>query len=141
MCLLDSLRLLTKPAVPVTIFIAITIGLIGLARTDLEMLVTGTQEFVERDAARLRTILQLNASPNEATIRQKSILARRAVDVRPTHAAYHEDGKRVTIKDINAPMTPASMPDTWDAYESLESLVLSYFAPTDQSVAMAARAT
>jgi len=135
MRLLNNLRLMTKLAVPVTIFVAITIGLIALARTGLETMATDTQKLVEIDAARLRMILQLNTDVNLATISEKNILADRVVESRPTYATRYEEDKKVTIRDVDNLIASARAPEVRATYEGLKALIMSYFALADQSVA------
>jgi methyl-accepting chemotaxis protein len=135
MRLLNNMRLMTKLAVPVTIFVAITVGLIALARTGLETMATDTQELVEIDAARLRMLLQLSGDMNQATIDEKNILADRVVEARPTYATRYEEDKKTTLKAADALIASARTPETRATYESLKALIIGYFALADQSVA------
>ncbi|RDI49508.1 HAMP domain-containing protein, partial [Microvirga subterranea] len=135
MRLLNNMRLMTKLAVPVAIFVAISVGLIALARTGLETMATDTQELVEVDAARLRMLLQLSADVNQATIAEKNILADRVIESRPTYASRYEDEKKITLKDTDALVASAHTPEIRAAYDTLKSLIANYFALADQSVA------
>jgi methyl-accepting chemotaxis protein len=135
MRLLNNMRLMTKLAVPVAIFVAITVGLIALARTGLETMATDTQELVEIDAARLRMLLQLSGDMNQATIDEKNILADRVVEARPTYATRYDEDKKTTLKAADALIASARTPETRATYESLKALIIGYFALADQSVA------
>ncbi len=69
-----NLRLVAKLAVPVTIVIAVTVGLVALAKSDLDSMAADTKELVTVDVARLTTILQINAEVNEASIQEKNLI-------------------------------------------------------------------
>ncbi|GEO13040.1 hypothetical protein [Microvirga aerophila] len=74
MRVLNNLKLSMKLAIPVTVFLAITAGLIVLAKTGLDRMAVDTQELVDVDAARLTAILQINAEVNEASIQEKNLI-------------------------------------------------------------------
>ncbi|MFC4173423.1 HAMP domain-containing protein, partial [Microvirga sp. GCM10011540] len=135
MRLLNNLRLVTKLAIPVAIFVAIAVGLIALARGGLESLANGTQEIVQVDATRLKLILQLNADVNQATIQEKNILVDKDLEARATYAKRYEEDKQAAVKDLENLLASATTPETQAAFEGLKATVMNYFTLTDQSVA------
>ncbi|MCB5177772.1 methyl-accepting chemotaxis protein, partial [Microvirga lenta] len=135
MRLLNNLRLVTKLAIPVAIFVAIAIGLIGLARSGLDDLARGTQELVEVDATQLKLILQLNADVNQATIQEKNILGDKDLEARATYAKRYEEDKQAVVKDLENLLAAARTPETQATFEGLKAIVMNYFTLTDQSVA------
>lgn len=65
---LNNLKLLTKIAIPTVLLVAVTIGLVLLARSGLETLANDTHKIVTVQAARRATALQLANAVDEATI-------------------------------------------------------------------------
>ncbi|MGO4574301.1 methyl-accepting chemotaxis protein [Microvirga sp. 2TAF3] len=134
MHVLNNLRLLTKIAIPVTIFVAITIGLIVLARTGLENMAQDTQRLVEQDVARLSKILSISAAVNDVTIQEKNILVDKDIEVRKTYAKRYEEYKQVVLTDLDSLIAIAGSPERLAAYEGLKATVVSYIALMDKSV-------
>ncbi len=134
MRLLNNMRLLTKLAVPVIVFVAVAVGLVALAKTGLESMAEDTQALVEVDAARLKTVLLLNAQVNQATIQEKSILADKDLEVRATYAKGYEEVKQVAVKELEKLLTLPGSVESRAAYDGLKASVMAYFTLMDQSV-------
>jgi methyl-accepting chemotaxis protein len=134
MRLLNNLRLVTKLSIPVTVFVAITVGLTALAKTGVDSMAHDTQALVETDAARLKTVLLLNAQVNQASLQEKSILADKDLEVRATYAKRYEDVKETAIKELDNLMALPGSSANRTTYEGLKASVMAYFALMDQSV-------
>jgi hypothetical protein len=74
MRVLNNLKLITKLAVPVALFIAVTIGLIVFAKSSLDTLARETQLIVDTHAARRSTALSAKANVNDAAIQEKNLI-------------------------------------------------------------------
>uniref|UniRef100_UPI001E4712D6 methyl-accepting chemotaxis protein n=1 Tax=Microvirga roseola TaxID=2883126 RepID=UPI001E4712D6 len=122
---LNNLRLGTKLAIPVAIFIAVTVGLIVLAEIGLGRMAKDTQELVDVDAARLTAILSISADLNQATIQEKNIIADKNVEARKGYADNYARIKQVALKKLEA------LP----GQENLKTLILKYVELMDRSVA------
>jgi hypothetical protein len=71
---LNNLKLIVKLAIPAIIFVAITIGLVAIAKNGLDNLSADTKELAGVETARLTTILKINAEVNEASIQEKNLI-------------------------------------------------------------------
>src|SRR5687767_9134903 len=71
---LNNLKLLTKLAIPVAVFVAIAIGLIVMAVSGLNYMSAETQDLVNSDAKRLSLVQSINTQINEASIQEKSMI-------------------------------------------------------------------
>src|SRR5690349_2216429 len=71
---LNNLNLLTKLAIPITIFVAVAIGLITLAHRGLNDLAQDTKDLVESEMTRLATTLQVNSEVNEVSTQEKNLI-------------------------------------------------------------------
>jgi len=89
------------------------IGLIALARTDLDTMATDIQEIIKIDAACLRMLLQLSVDVNQATIVEKNILA---------------------VRGVEALVPSARTPEIRATYGSLKSLIMSDVTRPDQNI-------
>jgi len=135
MRLLNNLRLVTKLALPVAIFVAITVGLLALAKTGLDGMARDVQALVEEDAARLKTALTLNGYVNRAALQEKSILADKELDARAGYAARYEEIKQAAFKELDALAALARSSDDRASHDGLKAAVTTYFKLMDQSVA------
>ncbi|MCB5173662.1 methyl-accepting chemotaxis protein [Microvirga lenta] len=133
---INNLKLLTKLAIPVTIFVAITVGLVGLATSGLKDMAHDTQELVDFEATRLAITLQINAHVNEVTSQEKNLLAvskpERFEKIVPTYNQY----KGLVMKSVDELIALADTPERKSAYGKLKSDIVAYFELTDKSVAL-----
>jgi methyl-accepting chemotaxis protein len=136
---INNLRLVTKLAIPVTIFVAITIGLIFLAMSGLNEMAEDTQDLVDLEAARLVTTLQINAQVNETTAQEKNLLAvsdpERFKKIEGTYSQY----KGLSLKSADELIALASTPEQKAEFSSLKSNIAAYFELTDKSVALGSK--
>jgi methyl-accepting chemotaxis protein len=135
MRILDNLRLLTKLAIPVTIFVAVTIGLVVLAMTGLDDMAEDTQNLVDFEATRLATTLQINAQVNEVTSQEKNLIAvsnpERIQKIEPTYKQY----KELALKSADELIALADTPERKSTYGTLKANIAAYFEITDKAVA------
>uniref|UniRef100_UPI000DD574A4 methyl-accepting chemotaxis protein n=1 Tax=Microvirga flavescens TaxID=2249811 RepID=UPI000DD574A4 len=134
MRLLNNLRLLTKLAIPVTIFVAISVGLVVLAKTGLDSLARNTDDLVTTDAARLTHVRSINAAVNEATIQEK-ILLDADPDTRRSSVQRYEEYKNNALKDLSALESVSTDNESRAAYTKLNDLIARYLSILDKSVA------
>ncbi len=71
---LNNLKLIFKLAIPTAIFVAITIGLVAIAKNGLDSLSADTKELADVETRRLTTLLKINAEVNEATTQEKNLI-------------------------------------------------------------------
>ncbi|MBF9235667.1 methyl-accepting chemotaxis protein [Microvirga alba] len=136
MRLLNNLRLVTKLAIPVVIFIAVTIGIIVLARSGLNTLTQNTEKLVEVDAARVTSIRSISAAVNEATIQEKNIILATDQDSRTSAAQRYEEYKNVAIKEVDGLISRTKSADRKAIYDGVKIYLVEYFAATDKSVSL-----
>jgi methyl-accepting chemotaxis protein len=133
---LNNLKLLTKLAIPVTILIAVTIGLIFLSKSKMEDMAQDTEELIQVDVARLTAILQVNSEVNEASTQEKNIILFSAAE--PDRLKSAEDTynryKKLAIDDMKKVVDLADTPERKAASEKNMALLERYFSLMDQSL-------
>uniref|UniRef100_UPI000DD65A08 methyl-accepting chemotaxis protein n=1 Tax=Microvirga flavescens TaxID=2249811 RepID=UPI000DD65A08 len=135
MRLLNNLRLLTKLAIPVTIFVAISAGLVFLAKTGLDGMTQDTKDLVDFDAARLTYVRSINAAVNEATIQEKNVLVDKNVDERKTYAKRYDEYKQIALKQFDELLAIDKTQDVRSADEAAKKAVVTYLAFLEKSIA------
>jgi Methyl-accepting chemotaxis protein len=135
MRLLNKLRVMTKIAMPVAIFVVIAIGLVALAKTELDRLAADTQEVIDIDVAHLRMVMALDSTINQVTIHEKSILGDRNVEGRGVYGKRYEETKQQALAELDALMKALRPDDDRAAYDAIKNTILGYFSLSDQSVA------
>ncbi|MFC4170607.1 methyl-accepting chemotaxis protein [Microvirga sp. GCM10011540] len=138
---LNNLKLITKLAIPVTIFVAVAIGLIAFAKVGLDTMSADTQELVENDAARLTRILQINAEVNEATIQEKNLtlLSASQPDRIERTVGVYQQYRKATMQHLDELVALARSPQTRAINENIKATATKYFELMDKSVAFAAK--
>jgi methyl-accepting chemotaxis protein len=133
---LNNLKLLTKLAIPVTIFVAITVGLIFLSKSDMEDMAQDTEELIQVDVARLTAILQVNAEVNEASIQEKNIILFSAAEpdrLKSAEETYQQYKKRA-LDNMQTVVDLSDTPERKAANEKNLVLLERYFSLMDQSI-------
>ncbi|NIX74996.1 methyl-accepting chemotaxis protein [Microvirga terricola] len=133
---LNNLSLVTKLAIPVVIFVAITISIIVLARSGLNTLTQNTEKLVEVDSARVTAIRSISAAMNEATIQEKNIILALDQDSRTGAAQRYEEYKNLAVRETDSLISRTKSEDQKAAYEGIKVYLLDYFVATDKSVAL-----
>ena len=135
MRVLNNLPLVTKLAIPVTIFVALTVGLIALAKNDLDHMASDTREMVDGEMARLILVLSLNNAVSEATTQEKNILVDKEVEIRATYAKRYEEYKQIALKQLDDLTTISRDPQSRAKADEIKAAITSYISLMDQSVA------
>jgi HAMP domain-containing protein len=134
---LNNLKLLTKIAFPVAIFIAITAGLIVLAVSSLDHINEDIGTIVDSDAKRLSLALSINAQINEASLQEKGMILtpKNLPDrVKSVENAYKNATKKAS-DELHQLMEMSSSPEFRKLNEELRNATLDYFKVLDQSLA------
>jgi HAMP domain-containing protein len=111
MKILGNLKLLAKLAIPAAVLIAVSAGMILLARSSLSNLDSNTQHIVDYSARRAVLALQLAVAVDEATIREKNLIIERGgpdgQGLRDQHADAGRAANKATDELIQLSDTPA----------------------------------
>jgi len=137
---LNNLRLGAKLAIPVTVLVAISMGLIVMAKSGLDGMAANTRELVTLDADRLVTILEINAEVNEASIQEKNLILYTAQDadkMKSAEGVYHRYKKQALDHAAELATTLSDTPERKATYGKLKVLIEQYFAGLDRTVALA----
>src|SRR5919107_924458 len=97
---LNNLKLITKLAIPVALFIAVTIGLIVFAKSSLDTLASETQQIVDIHAARRSTALSAKANVNDAAIQEKNLIIETRVEQILVYDKRFKDAKETALRDL-----------------------------------------
>jgi methyl-accepting chemotaxis protein len=134
---LNNLKLLTKIAIPVVVFIAIAVGLIVMAVSSLDQVNEDIHTIVESDAKRLSLVQGINVQINEASIQEKGMILtpKNLPDrVKSVENAYKNATKKAS-DDLNQLVELSSSPEFRKLNEALRDATLNYFKALDQSLA------
>jgi methyl-accepting chemotaxis protein len=136
---LNNLKLMVKLAIPAAIFVAITIGLVAIAKNGLDTLSADTKELAEVDAVRLSTILKINSEVNEASIQEKNLIIYSATDADKMASAEknYQQYKALALQHADELIALPGTPERRAINEGIKATVASYFAQMDKSVAFA----
>jgi methyl-accepting chemotaxis protein len=139
MRLLNNLRLLAKIAIPVAIFVAVTVGLIIMANRGLVHMAADTQSLVEDDFARLTRILQINAEVNEASIQEKNLIlvTASAQDRLKSGEAVYEEFKKASLQHAKELVDLSGTAERRKVNEEIQATLIAYYGHMDKSVAAA----
>jgi methyl-accepting chemotaxis protein len=132
---LNNLKILTKLTIPVTIFVAIAVGLITLAVSGLNTMARNTQQIVDVDAKRLSLVLSINARINESSIQEKNmILSPKQPDrIKSVESAY-KDSAQKTITELDQMIALSSSDEFRKLNENLKAAVVNYYNMLEQSI-------
>jgi len=136
---LNNLKLVTKLAIPGTIFIAITIGLIFLSISGLKEMARNTQDLVDGEATRLAITLQIGTEVNEATAQEKNLIALSDPARFGRIAELYNEYRELALKSADHLLALADTPEREAVAVDLKSNIAAYFDILDRSVALGAR--
>ncbi|WP_262030605.1 methyl-accepting chemotaxis protein [Microvirga sp. Mcv34] len=141
MRLLNNLRLLAKIAIPVAIFVAVTVGLIIMADRGLLNMAHNTQSLVEDDFARLSKILQINAEVNEASIQEKNLILFSASEPDRLKSAegVYQQYKKASLQHAQELVDLSGTAERRKVNEEILAMLTAYYGHMDKSVAAAAQ--
>ena len=134
---LNNLRMITKLAIPVFIFVAITVGLVAIAKNGMDDLAADTKELSEVETARLVDILKINAEVNEASIQEKNLIliGSDEADRLESTAALYEEYKKTALKHVDDLVALSDTPERRETNLNIKGAVEAYFKAMDESVA------
>ncbi|MBO1905844.1 HAMP domain-containing protein [Microvirga sp. 3-52] len=131
---LDNLKLLTKLAIPVTIFVAVTVGLVTLAMSGLNHMAQDTQELVEQEVARQSLILQITAEVNETTTQEKTLILFNDPELIKSADKTFNTYKGLTLKHADELLALADTEERKTIYGAMKAQIANYFGLLDKSV-------
>jgi methyl-accepting chemotaxis protein len=136
---LNNLKMMVKLAIPAVIFVAITIGLVAIAKNGLDSLSADTKELAEVDTARLTNILKINSHVNEASIQEKNLILYSTADTDKMASAEknYQNYKTLALQHAEQLIALSGTPERRAINENIKATVASYFAQMDKSVASA----
>jgi methyl-accepting chemotaxis protein len=135
MNVLDNFKLITKLAIPVALFIAVTIGLIVFAKSSLDTLASETQLIVDNHAARRSTALSAKANVNDAAIQEKNLIIETRVEQILAYDTLFKGAKEAALKDFDNLIALSDTPDVRHSNEELKKTIEEYFAVMGRSIA------
>ncbi|MBO1905911.1 HAMP domain-containing protein [Microvirga sp. 3-52] len=135
MNVLDNFKLITKLAIPVALFIAVTIGLIVFAKSSLDTLASETQLIVDNHAARRSTALSAKANVNDAAIQEKNLIIETRVEQILAYDTLFKGAKEAALKDFDNLIALSDTPDVRRSNEELKKTIEEYFAVMGRSIA------
>jgi methyl-accepting chemotaxis protein len=131
---LNNLKLLTKLAIPVTIFVAVTVGLIVLAMSGLNDMAQDTQDLVEQEVARQMLTLQINSEVNETTTQEKNLILFSDPEMIKSGDKTFNTYKGLALKHADELIALADTPERKTFYADLKASITNYFGLLDKSV-------
>ncbi|NIX75884.1 methyl-accepting chemotaxis protein [Microvirga terricola] len=131
---LNNLKLLVKLYIPITIFVAIAIGLIALANNGLNHLAEGTQDLVNKEAARRALMLQINAEINEANTQEKALILYKEAELLKSAEKVFSEYKGFALTHVDELIALADTPERKTNYTELKAQMTNYFSLMDKSV-------
>jgi methyl-accepting chemotaxis protein len=131
---LNNLKLLTKLAIPVTIFVAVTVGLIVLAMSGLNDMAQDTQDLVEQEVARQILTLQINSEVNETTTQEKNLILFSDPEMIKSGDKTFNTYKGLALKHADELIALADTPERKTFYADLKANITNYFSLLDKSV-------
>ena len=135
---LNNLKLLTKIAIPVTVFVAIAVGLIVMAISGLNYMAADTQDLVDDDAKPLTLVQSIATQINEASIQEKGMILtpKNLPDrVKSVENAFKNAVSKAT-GELNQLIALSSSPEFRKLNEALKENTLGYFRAMEQSLAL-----
>jgi methyl-accepting chemotaxis protein len=137
MRILNNLKILTKIAIPVSVFIAVAVTLIMMAVSSLDHIAEDLNTLVDADAKRLSLVQSINVQINEASIQEKGmILTPKNLPerVKSVENAFKNATKKAS-EELTQLVELSSSPEFRKLNESLRDATLDYFKLLEQSVA------
>ncbi|MGU3661819.1 methyl-accepting chemotaxis protein [Methylobacterium fujisawaense] len=128
MKLLDNLKLLAKLAIPGALLMAVSVGMIFLARNSLSNLDANTQQIVDYSAQRAVLVLQLAVAVDEATIREKNLIIERGGPEGQVLRDQHGEAERAATKAVDELIRLSDTPERRATNEQLKDLTSRFFS-------------
>jgi methyl-accepting chemotaxis protein len=138
---LNNLKLIVKLAIPAFIFVAITIGLVAVAKSGLDALSADTKELTDVEMARLTKILQINAEVNEASIQEKNLILFSSTEPDRLKSAegIYQQYKKLALQHVDELIALSGTAERRTINENMKTNLVAYFTLMDKSVAFGAK--
>lgn len=131
---LNNLRIITKLALPVALVVAVTIGLIALAKSGIDTLTREMHEVIDVHANRRALALSIEANLNEAGIQEKNLIIESRAEERASYDNIYRQAKQATLKDLDNLIAFSDTPEWRARSEGLKQTVKDFFLVMDKSV-------
>ncbi|HZW47915.1 MAG TPA: methyl-accepting chemotaxis protein, partial [Microvirga sp.] len=129
----NDLKFLAKLAIPITILVVVSIGLIALAKSGLEEMAQDTQELVEQEMARESLVLQINATVNEATIQEKNLILYTESEMMASARKSFNQYRDLTLNHADQLIALATTAEGKASSENLREQIVTYFGLMEKS--------
>ncbi|MGH1592403.1 methyl-accepting chemotaxis protein (plasmid) [Methylobacterium phyllosphaerae] len=134
MTLLGNLKILAKLAIPAVVLVAVSAGMILLARSSLSNLDTNTQQIVDYSARRAVLALRLTVAVDEATIREKNLIIEKGGPEGQVLRDQHEEAERAATKAVDELIRLSDTPERRAINEQLKELTGRFFSASRAAV-------
>ncbi|TXN76623.1 HAMP domain-containing protein [Methylobacterium sp. WL18] len=128
MKLLNNAKLLAKLALPSTLLVIVSVGMILLARSSLSNLDANTQQIVDHSAQRAILALELAVAVDEATIREKNLIIESDSPDRQVLRAQHTEAEHTASKAVDELIRLSDTPERHAINEDLKALTTRFFS-------------
>jgi methyl-accepting chemotaxis protein len=133
----NDLKLLTKIVVPISLLIAVTVGLIVLACSGLSSLSQDMRHLLDVQTERRALAYELAMTVNTAAILEKSIILETDGEKDKAYTVRYEDAKKQAASIAEKLVQIADTPEHHAVSEALKRPLEDYFRTIDRSIALA----
>ncbi|URD37635.1 methyl-accepting chemotaxis protein [Methylobacterium tardum] len=131
---LKNLKLISKLAIPVTILIAVSLGMVLLARSNLNTLDAITRDTVEVSAGRVIRVQQLAFAIGETTIRDKNAIIETDPSVLARQAKQFEADKNRALTLADELIALSSSPERRAVNAAIKSQLVTYLSSVEKGM-------
>ena len=131
---LKNLKLISKLAIPVAILIAVSLGMVLLARSNLNTLDAITRDTVEVSAGRVIRVQQLAFAIDETTIRDKNAIIETDPSVLARQAKQFEADKSRALTLADELIALSSSPERRAVNAAIKSQLVTYLASVEKGM-------
>jgi len=131
---LKNLKLISKLAIPVAILIAVSLGMVLLARSNLNTLDAITRDTVEVSAGRVIRVQQLAFAIDETTIRDKNAIIETDPSVLARQAKQFEVDKSRALTLADELIALSSSPERRAVNAAIKSQLVTYLASVEKGM-------
>ena len=131
---LKNLKLISKLAIPVAILIAVSLGMVLLARSNLSTLDAITRDTVEVGAGRVIRVQQLAFAIDETTIRDKNAIIETDPSVLARQVKQFEADKTRALTLADELIALSSSPERRAINAAIKSQLVTYLASVEKGM-------
>ncbi|KQT73580.1 chemotaxis protein [Methylobacterium sp. Leaf465] len=139
MRMFNNLKLLGKLAVPSLILILVAVGLVVLARANLDTLGRNTTQIVDVRAARLSLAQQLALAVDEAVIAEKNTIIETDAALMQQDFAHYQASRKAALEASDRLLALADTPERRAILQGVRGELEAFFATADRSIALGLR--